>query len=50
MLLCNRINYEKLAEKVGIEFETIKSGQHKDMFGGARAIYRRRNSDATRNY
>ena len=30
-------NYEKLAEKVGIEFETIKSGEHKDMFGGARA-------------
>ena len=30
-------NYEKLAEKVGIEFETIKSGQHKDMFGGSRA-------------
>ena len=31
------INYEKLAEKVGIEFETIKSGEHKDMFGGSRA-------------
>ncbi|MEK4230333.1 signal peptide peptidase SppA [Solibacillus sp. FSL H8-0538] len=30
-------NYEKLAEKVGIEFETIKSGAHKDMFSGARA-------------
>ena len=31
------INYEQLAEKVGIEFETIKSGAHKDMFGGSRA-------------
>jgi len=30
-------NFEKLAEKVGIEFETIKSGAHKDMFGGTRA-------------
>lgn len=30
-------NYEKLAEKVGIEFETIKSGSHKDMLSGARA-------------
>lgn len=30
-------NFEKLAEKVGIEFETIKSGEHKDMFGGTRA-------------
>ena len=30
-------NFEKLAEKVGIEFETIKSGEHKDMFGGVRA-------------
>lgn len=30
------INYSKLAEKVGIEFETIKSGEHKDMFGGSR--------------
>ena len=30
-------NYEKLAEKVGIEFETIKSGAHKDMFSGSRA-------------
>ena len=30
-------NFEKLAEKVGIEFETIKSGAHKDMFGGVRA-------------
>lgn len=30
-------NFEKLAEKIGIEFETIKSGAHKDMFGGTRA-------------
>ena len=30
-------NFEKLAEKIGIEFETIKSGEHKDMFGGTRA-------------
>ncbi|WP_332651067.1 signal peptide peptidase SppA [Lysinibacillus sp. 54212] len=30
-------NFEKLAEKVGIEFETIKSGAHKDMLGGTRA-------------
>lgn len=30
-------NYAELAEKLGIEFETIKSGPHKDMFGGSRA-------------
>lgn len=30
-------NFEKLADKVGIEFETIKSGAHKDMLGGTRA-------------
>ena len=30
------INYGKLAEKVGIEYETVKSGEHKDMFGGVR--------------
>ena len=29
-------NYAQLAEKVGIEFETIKSGEHKDMLGGSR--------------
>ncbi len=36
-VIMQAINYEKLAEKVGIEFETIKSGEHKDMFSGARA-------------
>lgn len=36
-VIMQAFNYEKLAEKVGIEFETIKSGAHKDMFGGARA-------------
>ena len=36
-VIMQAINYEKLAEKVGIEFETIKSGQHKDMLGGSRA-------------
>lgn len=29
-------NFAQLAEKVGIEFETVKSGAHKDMFGGTR--------------
>ncbi|WP_431027525.1 signal peptide peptidase SppA [Lysinibacillus sp. LZ02] len=36
-VIMQAFNYEKLAEKVGIEFETIKSGAHKDMFGGSRA-------------
>ncbi|MEG0385173.1 signal peptide peptidase SppA [Solibacillus cecembensis] len=35
-VIMQSINYGKLAEKVGIEFETIKSGEHKDMFGGVR--------------
>ncbi|WP_107838068.1 signal peptide peptidase SppA [Metasolibacillus meyeri] len=30
------INYSELAEKLGVKFETIKSGPHKDMFGGSR--------------
>ncbi|NLY79120.1 MAG: signal peptide peptidase SppA [Lysinibacillus sp.] len=29
-------NYAELAEKIGLEVETIKSGPHKDMFGGTR--------------
>lgn len=29
-------NYAELAKKLGVEFETIKSGPHKDMFGGTR--------------
>lgn len=29
-------NFAELAENVGIKFETIKSGAHKDMFSGAR--------------
>lgn len=29
-------NFSELADKVGIKFETIKSGEHKDMFGGTR--------------
>lgn len=29
-------NYAELAENLGIKFETIKSGAHKDMFSGAR--------------
>ena len=36
MLLCQSYNFSQLAEKIGIEFETIKSGEHKDMFGGTR--------------
>lgn len=36
-VIMQAFNYEKLAEKIGIEFETIKSGPHKDMFGGSRA-------------
>lgn len=36
-VIMQSFNYEKLAENVGIEFETIKSGAHKDMLGGARA-------------
>lgn len=35
-VIMQAINYSKLAEKIGVEFETIKSGKHKDMFGGAR--------------
>lgn len=35
-VIMQSINYGKLAEKVGIEYETIKSGEHKDMFGGVR--------------
>ena len=35
-VIMQSINYSKLAEKIGIEYETIKSGEHKDMFGGAR--------------
>lgn len=35
-VIMQSLNYSKLAEKVGIEFETIKSGTHKDMFGGIR--------------
>ncbi|MCH7322399.1 signal peptide peptidase SppA [Solibacillus sp. MA9] len=35
-VIMQSLNYSKLAEKVGIEFETIKSGAHKDMFGGSR--------------
>lgn len=29
-------NFSELANNLGIEFETIKSGEHKDMFGGTR--------------
>ena len=29
-------NFSELAENIGIKFETIKSGAHKDMFGGTR--------------
>ncbi|MER2191076.1 MAG: signal peptide peptidase SppA [Solibacillus sp.] len=36
-VIMQSFNYEKLAENIGIEFETIKSGTHKDMLGGARA-------------
>ena len=36
-VIMQSINYSKLAEKIGVEFETIKSGEHKDMLGGARA-------------
>lgn len=35
-VIIQSFNYAKLAENIGIEFETIKSGAHKDMFGGAR--------------
>lgn len=30
------VNYAELAEKIGVKFETVKSGAHKDMFGGTR--------------
>lgn len=36
-VIMQSFNYEKLAENIGIEFETIKSGAHKDMLGGSRA-------------
>ncbi|MER1988550.1 signal peptide peptidase SppA [Solibacillus isronensis] len=35
-VIMQSINYGKLAENFGVEFETIKSGEHKDMFGGVR--------------
>jgi protease IV len=35
-VIMQTINYSQLAEKIGVEFETIKSGEHKDMFGGTR--------------
>lgn len=36
-VIMQSFNYEKLAENIGVEFETIKSGAHKDMLGGVRA-------------
>ncbi|MEG0470715.1 MAG: signal peptide peptidase SppA [Solibacillus sp.] len=35
-VIMQSMNYGELAKKIGIEFETIKSGEHKDMFGGVR--------------
>ncbi|RHW33494.1 signal peptide peptidase SppA [Lysinibacillus yapensis] len=29
-------NFSELADNIGIKFETVKSGEHKDMFGGTR--------------
>ncbi|SOC36589.1 signal peptide peptidase SppA [Ureibacillus acetophenoni] len=36
-VIMSSYNFSQLAENFGIEFETIKSGQHKDMFSGTRA-------------
>lgn len=36
-VIMSSYNFSQLAENLGIEFETIKSGEHKDMFGGTRA-------------
>nr|WP_106780417.1 signal peptide peptidase SppA [Lysinibacillus timonensis] len=35
-VIMSSYNFSQLAENLGIEFETIKSGEHKDMFGGTR--------------
>lgn len=35
-VIMHSYNFSELADKVGVEFETIKSGAHKDMFGGTR--------------
>lgn len=40
-VIMQSINYGKLAENFGVEFETIKSGEHKDMFGGVRPSTKR---------
>ncbi len=36
-VIMSSYNFSQLAENFGIEFETIKSGEHKDMFSGTRA-------------
>ncbi len=35
-VIMSSFNFSQLAENFGIEFETIKSGEHKDMFSGTR--------------
>lgn len=35
-VIMQTMNYAELAEKLGVKFETIKSGAHKDMLGGTR--------------
>jgi protease-4 len=37
-VIMSSINYRALAEKVGVEFVTIKSGKMKDMLSGSRAM------------
>ncbi|CAM5585281.1 S49 family peptidase OS=Lysinibacillus sphaericus OX=1421 GN=LS41612_06335 PE=3 SV=1 [Lysinibacillus sphaericus] len=37
-VIMQSINYQELAEKVGVKFETFKSGQHKDMLSPTREI------------
>lgn len=35
-VIMQSVNYAELAEKLGVKFETIKSGKHKDMLSGTR--------------
>jgi len=35
-VIMSSYNFSQLAENFGVEFETIKSGEHKDMFSGTR--------------
>lgn len=37
-VIMQSINYQELAEKVGVKFETFKSGEHKDMLSPMREV------------